>query len=467
MPRMSDAPTVTRATAVGRRVLLVLDAKPRALPLPDRGEVTIGRSASSADLVLDDPSISRLHVRFLLEPGRVLVTDLESKNGSRLAGTPIAPAIATELPFGVVLEIGDVPVVLQPGQRGVDRLVERLGSAGPDASAQVPAASREGAAMQRVRRILARVAPDDVSVLLLGETGVGKELLAEAVHAGSPRASGPLLRLNCAAMSESLFESELFGHEKGAFTGAVAQKVGLLESARGGTVFLDEVGELPLGLQSKLLRALEQRVVRRVGGRADLPIDVRFVSATNSDLEAESARGSFRSDLYFRLSGFTVRVPPLRERLDELPELASVLLAGAARERNIVAPALAPRALAALRAHPWPGNVRELKNVLVQALLLSDGAVIDVADLPLDEMRARARSLLDAPASPPSAVKEEPAAAALPPSPSPDPSLRARIEAALQSTAGNQTEAARLLGISRRTLIHRLEELGIARPRKK
>ena len=463
---MSEAPTVTRATAVGRRVLLVLDATPRALPLPDSGEVTVGRSASSADLVLDDPSISRLHVRLLLEPGRVLVTDLESKNGSRLAGALLSPAVATELPFGVVLEIGEVPVVLQPGHRGADGLIERLAPAPRGPREARSDAMREGAAMQRVHRILARVAPDDVSVLLLGETGVGKELLAESVHRGSLRASGPLLRLNCAAMSDSLFESELFGHEKGAFTGAVAQKVGLLESARGGTVFLDEIGELPLGLQSKLLRALEQRVVRRVGGRVDIPIDVRFVSATNRDLEAESARGTFRSDLYFRLSGFTVRVPPLRERLDELPALATTILASAARERSIAVPTLSPAALAALGAHPWPGNVRELKNVLVQALILCEGQVIDVPDLPLDEMRARARSLAEIGGGRPSAPSEVPPA---PPAAvgAVDPTLRARIEAALQSTAGNQTEAARLLGISRRTLIHRLEELGIARPRKK
>ncbi|MBX7195074.1 MAG: sigma 54-interacting transcriptional regulator [Sandaracinaceae bacterium] len=458
---MSEAPTVTRTTAVGRRVLLVLDASPRALSLPETGQLHVGRSASSADLVLDDPSISRLHVRLTLEPGRVLATDLESKNGTRLGGRALAPSIATELPFGVVLEIGDVPVVLQPGHGAIEQWVERLAPERQDAAAGA------GTAMQRVRRILARVAPDDVSVLLLGETGAGKELLAEALHQGSPRARGPLLRLNCAAMGESLFESELFGHEKGAFTGAVAQKAGLLESAHGGTVFLDEIGELPLGLQSKLLRAIEQRVVRRVGGRVDLPIDVRFVSATNRDLEAESARGTFRSDLYFRLSGFTVRVPPLRERLDELPELAASILTAAATERRITAPRLSTASLAALRAHPWPGNVRELKNVLVQALILSDGRVIEPSDLPLEEMRARAKSLADA--TPRASVAEAPLPAMAPASahPSTDPGLRERIEAALQTTAGNQTEAARLLGISRRTLIHRLEELGIARPRKR
>jgi DNA-binding NtrC family response regulator len=448
----SDAPTLSRALPVGRRALVVLDETPRAIPLPERGQVVIGRSAADADLVVEHPSISRRHAALTLAPDRVTVTDLGSKNGARIAGATLAPDVAAELPSGVVLELGDVSLVLQPAHGTLEGVGERPRTA-------APALEGEGSAMQRVRRVLARIAPDDVSVLLLGETGVGKELLAEALHRGSPRASGPLLRINCAAVGETLFESELFGHEKGAFTGATAQKLGLLESARGGTVFLDEVGELPLALQSKLLRALEQRVVRRVGGRVDLPIDVRFVSATNRDLEAESARGTFRSDLYFRLSGFTVRVPPLRSRLDELPGLVRAILEAAARERRTSAPRVSAAAFDALAAHPWPGNVRELKNVLVQALLLSSGGVIEAADLPLDEMRGRARSLADAPSEPtraPGAAASEAGSA-----------LRERIEAALQATAGNQTEAARRLGISRRTLIHRLDELGIARPRKR
>ena len=441
---------------MGDRVLHVLEDVPRVIPLPASGTATVGRSSSGADLRLDHPSVSRQHVRLGLSPERVTVTDLESKNGCRLGGRTLDPGRETELPFGVVLEIGDVPVVLQPGHRGLERALE----VGAKRTTSVAGEPSTGVAMERVRRLIARVAPDEVSVLLVGETGVGKELLAESIHAGSPRASKPLLRLNCAAMTETLFESELFGHEKGAFTGATSAKVGLFESARGGTVFLDEIGELLLPLQSKLLRAIEQRAVRRVGGRLDVPIDVRFVSATNRNLEAESARGAFRSDLYFRLSGFTVRVPPLRERTDELPHLARTILERAAAERRVPAPTLSAASLTALAAHPWPGNVRELKNVLVQSLILSTNGVLSPDDLPLDEMRERARSLAEGErATPRSPVAARSA-------PSLDGSVRERIEAALVAHAGNQTEAARALGISRRTLIHRLEELGIARPRK-
>ncbi|GAB4213808.1 MAG: hypothetical protein OHK0013_38020 [Sandaracinaceae bacterium] len=315
--------------------------------------------------------------------------------------------------------------------------------------------------MRRVHELVRRVAADDVPVLLLGETGVGKELLAQMLHESSSRAGRPMLRLNCAAIGESLFEGELFGHEKGAFTGATASKPGLLEAAAGGTVFLDEVGELPLGLQSKLLRVLEQRAVRRVGGRFDVPIDVRFVSATNRDLEVESARGTFRSDLYFRLSGFTIHVPPLRERLDELPALAASILAAAAAERRMPTPELSPAALEVLLGHPWPGNVRELKNVLVQALIMSAGAPIAPKDLPVDELRARAQRFRDGT----SPVDRGPGDAERPTGR--DAARRERIEAALAASAGNQTEAARALGISRRTLINWIDELGIARPRKR
>jgi two-component system response regulator AtoC len=448
----SESPTESRACAVGRRELVVLGDDPQTLPLPDVGELVVGRARDDADVVLDHPSISRRHALLTLTAERVSVTDLRSKNGTRIAGAPLPPGVATEMPSGVVLEVGELALVLQPARPSRARLGPRPPSA----------PSERGEAMERVHRIVSRIAPDEVSVLLLGETGVGKERLAEALHRGSPRAGGPLVRLNCAAVGETLFESELFGHEKGAFTGAATSKPGLLEAARGGTVFLDEIGELPLALQSKLLRAIEQRVVRRVGGRADVPIDVRFVSATNRDLEAESARGTFRSDLFFRLSGFVVRVPPLRARIDELPQLGAAILSAAAAERRIAAPSLSTGALAALCAHPWPGNVRELRNVLVQALLLASGGTIEASDLPLEEMRARAQSL---------GAESEPGAGESPRGHASgsraEPELRARIEAALRESAGNQTEAARRLGISRRTLLHRLDELGFARPRKR
>src|SRR5260221_1769012 len=219
-------------------------------------------------------------------------------------------------------------------------------------------------AIAEVHRLEQQVAASTLSVLVRGETGVGKELVAERIHMSSPRGGRPLLKLNCAALTESLLESELFGHERGAFTGAVVTKPGLLELADGGTVFLDEVGDLPLTLQAKLLRVLEDRIVMRVGGIKPRTIDVRFISVTNRDLEAEIARGAFREDLYFRLSGATIAVPPLRERLAEIEPLAREFVARASLALGRHAPPLAPDALAALCVHPWPRNIRELRNLI-------------------------------------------------------------------------------------------------------
>jgi two-component system, NtrC family, response regulator AtoC len=221
------------------------------------------------------------------------------------------------------------------------------------------------------------VAAGNISVLLTGETGCGKEVFAEVIHRASPRADKPFLSLNCAALSEALLESELFGYERGAFTGATHAKAGLLESAEGGTVFLDELGEMPPSLQAKLLRALEQRHLIRVGGLKSKPVDVRFVSATNRDLEAEVARGTFRRDLFYRINGATLFIPPLRERPSEIEPLARMFAERASRElaRQTV-PGLSPDAVQALLQHDWPGNIRELKNVMDRALLVCRGPAI-------------------------------------------------------------------------------------------
>ena len=324
------------------------------------------------------------------------------------------------------------------------------------------------AAIQNLDRIVHRIAGGTISVLVTGETGVGKEVLAERIHKLSRRADKPFLRLNCAALSESLLESELFGHEKGAFTGAVQTKAGLLETADGGTVFLDEIGELPMTIQVKLLRVLEERQVLRVGALKPRFIDVRFLAATNRDLEVEIGRGTFRQDLYFRLNGITLVIPPLRERTSEIPDLASAFLAQAAERNRLPKPAgVTPQALAMLCEYGWPGNIRELRNVMERALLLCGGGVVDVDHLPIEKMRASSRRSSPPTAPPPVAAAPEPEPAPVPESEPGPASERDRIIEALVKAGGNQKDAAALLGVSRRTLINRLIQFQIPRPRKK
>jgi DNA-binding NtrC family response regulator len=345
----------------------------------------------------------------------------------------------------------------------------------PCPPSSVPLERPQQSAMGQLYRVVDRIAAGTISVLLLGETGVGKEVLAEAIHRRSPRASMPLLRLNCAALSSTLLESELFGHERGAFTGAMQSKPGLLETAEAGTVFLDEIGELPIVLQVKLLRVLEERTVWRVGALKPRAINVRFVAATNRDLEAEVAAGRFRQDLYFRLNGMTLRIPPLRERIGEIAGLATQFAAEACqRAARAEATAISAGALAVLRQHAWPGNIRELRNVIEQAVLLSlDEPEILPEHLPLDTMIGEPRPapyLLDtvvSGSSPPS--EGDPYATA------PRGQLRGEIETlerqqildALARCGGNQTQAAKLLGIARGTLVSRLNDYGVRRPRKR
>ncbi len=330
-----------------------------------------------------------------------------------------------------------------------------------------------------------RVASTQLSVLILGETGVGKEVMAEAIHRMSPRREKTFLRLNCAALTESLAESELFGHTRGAFTGAQTAKVGLLDTAEGGTVFLDEVGELSLNMQAKLLRVVEERRVTPVGGLQSHPIDVRFIAATNRDLEEEIRRGRFRQDLYFRLSVVTLVVPPLRERTHEILGLARKFAAHAAGPG--AKPVFTAAAEQALLGYGWPGNIRELRNVVERAVLLSDGQPIDVRHLPermgssgvmvpapgglgsrsTQPKRRSLRPTETNPAVHESASVDSDANAQLPSSLRDDVRMleRKRIVDALDHCAGNQSKAAKLLGISRGTLIARIKQYGIKRPR--
>ena len=334
--------------------------------------------------------------------------------------------------------------LIEHGSHGVRRV------ASVRVKAAAPSATR--GALERIEPIVRRVAAGRINVLVLGETGVGKDVLARRLHALSPRAAMPLLAINCGALTESLLESELFGYEKGAFTGALNAKAGLLESANGGTVFLDEVGEMPVTTQVRLLRVLENREVVRVGAVRPRPIDVRFIAATNRSLEAEVAAGRFRGDLFFRLNGIALSLPPLRERLDEIAPLARTFVEEACLAMGRAdRPRLGDGALATLLSYQWPGNIRELRNVVERAVLLCDGPEIGREHLPVEKMGL--------------VVPPLPREAAAPLSPNDDG--RQRIVDALDECAGNQSQAAKLLGISRATLIRRLAEFNIRRPRKR
>jgi len=290
------------------------------------------------------------------------------------------------------------------------------------------------AALRQTLDQAARVAAHrDVTVLIGGETGTGKELLARAIHYGGPRAPQPFVEINCAAIPATLLESELFGHERGAFTGAIAAKPGLFELAHGGTLFLDEIGSMPLELQPKLLRALESRTIRRVGGQQGRQVDVRVIGATHADLAAAAARGEFREDLFYRLNVVALTLPPLRDRDGDIELLAETFLARIATGYGLPVPALTPDLRGALRAHPWPGNVRELRNAIERALVLSPRGTL------------RAEELLPAPAR----VTAKGDGGVLPFPATLDVLIRSAAHAMLALAGGNKSEAARRLGISR------------------
>jgi DNA-binding NtrC family response regulator len=295
-------------------------------------------------------------------------------------------------------------------------------------------------AMIELQRTLMRIAAAPINVLVLGETGAGKDVVASILHEQSPRARKPLVSVNCASLPEALLESELFGYERGAFSGAVVAKPGLLETADGGTVFLDEIGDLALALQAKLLRVLEAHEVTRLGATRPRRLDLRFIAATNRDLPRAVEAGRFRQDLYYRLNTVTVTVPPLRERPTEIEPLARSFAESAAHRFGRPAPELSSAAIATLQEHSWPGNVRELLSAIERAVLLCDGPVVEPRHLP---------PLQRAPSSPPTA----------------EPSERERIERALAENGWNQGRAAQVLGISRRTLVRKLARLGFPRPR--
>jgi len=310
----------------------------------------------------------------------------------------------------------------------------------------------KSAAMERLFDLVRKIAPARTSVLVVGESGTGKELAARALHEISPRAERPFVAVNCGAIPEALLESELFGHVKGAFTGATAEKEGLFEAADGGTLFLDEVGELPAAMQVKLLRALQERRVKPVGGVAERDVDVRVVAATNRDLEAEVDRGAFRQDLYYRLNVIQLRMPPVRERREDIPLLAEHFLRKFSAEHARPVTEIAPAAMSALTAYSFPGNVRELENIIERAVTLSSDSRVTLDALP-DLRGSGGRGGRAAQELPIEGVNLEREVESF---------ERTLLLRALERTSGNRTEAARLLGISFRSMRYRLSKLGIA-----
>ncbi len=302
--------------------------------------------------------------------------------------------------------------------------------------------------MRGLFRLVERLAPSDLPVLISGETGTGKELVALALHARSRMSKGPFVPVNCAALPESLAESELFGHERGAFTGAAATKAGYFEAASGGTLFLDEVGELSLPLQAKLLRAAETRQIVRLGDSQSVPVDVRLVAATNRDLLADVKAGRFREDLYFRLCAARVALPSLRNRPREIPILARGFLERACAQLGVPTPALSAAAIAQLSAHSWPGNVRELRNLMGSLAALHEGPVIEA--IPLGD--GKQETPLPAPPRPAFARSLAEEIRAL---------ERARMAEALQAAGGVQTRAAQLIGMPLRTFVLKLRQYGL------
>jgi transcriptional regulator with AAA-type ATPase domain len=421
--------------------------------LPASGTLTIGRGESNA-VRIDDPLASRAHARLHVhvEGGETMfLEDLGSVNGTRLKEHPVERGQRVPVVAGDTIQIGSCVLIVQNrSQRAPLLRPETLRDEGLMLR---PTPAQPDQAMLRIQQLAARAAAGTINVLITGETGVGKELLAETVHRLSPRKDGPYVCLNCAALSETLLESELFGHERGAFTGAVAAKPGLMETAHGGTLFMDEVGELPLPTQAKLLRVLETREVARLGSVKPRKVDLRLVAATNRDLEAEVARGAFRRDLYFRLNGITLTIPPLRARVGEIRRLAETFVAQICRELGRPEPAIPERVAVMLEAYSWPGNIRELKNVMERAVLLCTGPVIGFEHLPLDKLAA----------PPASSPGHAPSGDSIPAGP---PDERQKIIDALAACAGNQSRAAKLLGISRRTLVARLDDYKIPRPKK-
>ena len=421
-------------------LLIFCDAEAQLKLLEEGSAVVIGRETPS-EIVVADASVSRQHARFVRNQGEVWVEDLDSRNGTRLRGKAIE---RQRLESGDEVLIGNVRVVLA-GTRELP-VCATPGSAGP-APAEMVVRNPQ---MLAIYRDVAQAARGKLPALILGETGTGKELIARALHRQSERKDRPFVAINCAAIPPSLLESTLFGHERGAFTGATGRSIGVFERANGGLLFLDEIGDLGASAQVALLRAIETRRIARVGSSTEVPVDVMLVAATHCDLEAMVEEGTFRKDLYFRLNGFQLELPPLRDRTDEIEPLAQMFLADARREWGTRARDFTSDAMQMLLRCSWPGNVRQLRYAVERAALLASGDLIDAPDLPEHVGTDAARPSQPALPIVELALKQQ---------------LRRYermlIDEALRRAAGNRQAAAKLLRIPLRTLFRKLRGLGL------
>lgn len=425
------------------------------LNLPIKGRLTIGRSPS-ADVVVQHNSVSREHAVLEIGSAGVVLRDLGSHNGTLLAGRPLSRGTSVLLREGEVIQVGAASIFLE-----CRTAVESAGQSTTPAIDFEKEGVVAGPWMRAQWPVVARIARGDIPILIVGETGVGKEVLTKLIHGCSSRADRTLLSVNCSTLPEHLVESELFGHERGAFTGASTAKPGLLEGVGGGTLFLDEIGELPLQMQSKLLRVLESGEYRRVGGLTNLTSDVRVVAATNRDLDSAVVEGAFRPDLLYRLNAFTLEVPPLRKRRDEIVPLARLFAESVSRDQGTPPPVLDGAINDFLESYDWPGNVRELRNTMERAVLLAGARPISAVHLP-EKLRLKRSEAPQKPPKPAATPAQEPIKFRN----AMEEAERQMIIDALATCAGNQTQTAKLLGISRRTLVDRLNKYDLPRPRK-
>jgi DNA-binding NtrC family response regulator len=362
-----------RTTLKVRKCRLVVSSGPDAGKelVSDKERLRVGAHSSNDLILSEDRTASRHHFEVQYTERGYLLIDLNSTNGTWLDGRRIERAYLSQ---GSQMRAGQSVVTFSP----IDEEV----TVEPDRDGELCGMVGQSVKMRQIFGLIRKIAPMDVSVIIQGETGTGKELVARAIHELSGRRSGPMVVLDCGAIPPNLIESELFGHEKGAFTGAVASRPGAFERAHGGTIFLDELGELRMDLQPKLLRVLENREVRRVGGNEVQDVDVRVIAATNRDLVKEIEAGNFREDLFFRLSVITIQLPPLRQRREDIPHIIRKALAEPEVVQRHGRKRLSAAAMNTLQAYAWPGNIRELMNVVSHVLTFSDGEEIDVSHLP-------------------------------------------------------------------------------------